>query len=91
MNPPPFPTLPALPAAVLAMRGYGASRVFAALAAQGAGARYVPITVVDLARAAGVHRNTARAALRRLAAAGFAEEKPDKPGYWRIHMERQGE
>lgn len=75
-----------MPAGVLAMRGYGASRVFAALSAAGAGARYVPTTVVDLARAAGVHRNTARAALKRLAAAGFAQEKSGRPGYWRIYM-----
>lgn len=79
-----------MPAGVLAMRGYGAARVFAALSAAGAGTRYVPTTVVDLARAAGVHRNTARAALKRLIVAGFAQEKPRRPGYWRIYMTPKG-
>ncbi len=79
-------TVELVPAAVLAMRGYGAARVFAALAAQGALLRYVPTTMIDLARAAGVHRNTARSALRRLAAAGFVREKPERPGYWRLRM-----
>ena len=76
----------AVPADVLAMRGYGAARVWAALAAAGALTRYVPTTVVDLARRAGVHRNTARAALRRLGAAGFVSERPGQPGYWRLVM-----
>lgn len=80
-------TVELVPAAVLAMRGYGASRVFAALAAQGALTRYVPTTMVDLARLAGVHRNTARAALKRLAGAGFVREKPGRPGYWRLWMQ----
>lgn len=75
-----------IPARVLRMRGYGASRVFAALASAGALTRFVPTTIVDLARTAGVHRNTARTALRRLAATGFATEKPTRPGYWRLYM-----
>ena len=82
--------VPAIPADVLAMRGYGASRVWAALAAAGALGRFVPTTIVDLARHAGVHRNTARAALKRLGAAGFVVEKLGQPGYWRIHMTPKG-
>lgn len=74
----------AVPAGVLAMRGYGAARVWSALSALGAFGHYVPTTIVDLARLAGVHRNTARAALKRLTAAGFAHEKPGQPGYWRV-------
>jgi len=76
-----------VPSAILALRGYGAARVFAALAAGGALTRFVPTTIVDLARAAGVHRNTARTALYRLAARGFAQEKPGRRGYWRIYMQ----
>jgi hypothetical protein len=75
-----------IPSGALAMRGYGPARVFAALSALGAGVRYAPIVVVELARAAGVHRNTVPTALRRLAAAGLAREKPGRPGYWRIYM-----